>query len=371
MASVWSNQPFKAAYMAFLIMKILTMLPWLLARYSLAAFRPLPEWSLKACIFSEVWRQVFRYHAKTRYSGLAGVISDHQKAKERHSLARPAEAKYYSGALKPGAAKPMAVGGLWYPAPLFEGSPNLEDEKVVLYLPGGAFVIAFGQETRGQLVSGIMSQYLKATRTFYAQYRVSSDANTRFPAALQDMVTCYHYILSLGIRPQNVILSGDSAAGNLVIGFLRYLEATSELPLPGAAIVWSPWVDVTPQAANSYETNRNASTDFLINSILEWGVDAYFPQKQPNADQMAYISPLHHPFRTKVPLFINAGSAEGLFDTIKEFADQMAAVQGNKVKFHATELSPHDLIMAYEGFGLERQVEIAATDAYNFFRQAT
>lgn len=369
MAPIWSIQPFKAFYITFLLARTTAILPWLLVRYSLKSSRAFPEWTLRVCIVQQVVRQLLRYNTNTRDHDLASLEADHKKAKERFSLAKPAEASFYTGALDSGSVKPAAVGGLWYPAPLFEGSPNLEDEKIVLHFPGGAFVMAFGQEAHGRDVSSVMSQHLKATRTFFAQYRVSTDSSTRFPAALQDVVTFYHYILSLGVKPRNVLLSGDSAAGNLVIGLLRYLETSSKLPLPKAAMLWSPWVHITAQAGADFEAYRNFEHEFLISPLLQWGAEAYYPEGQPTAEELSYISPLHHPFRTEVPLFVNAGSAEAMFDTVEEFANQMKAVDGNQVRFHATEASPHNLIMSYTGLGFERQMETAAVDAFNFFEQ--
>ncbi|GAP90994.2 putative alpha beta hydrolase fold-3 domain-containing protein [Rosellinia necatrix] len=300
---------------------------------------------------------------------MSTVVADHRKAGERYSLVNPADPNLYSGILTPSVAKPAAVGGLWYPAPLSSESPNLDDEKVVLHFPGGAFVLAFGQDMYGRDVSRAMSRYLRATRTFFAQYRLATDDTTRFPAALQDLLTFYNYILSLGVKPQNIILSGDSAAGNLVIGLLRHLEGSPSLPLPGGAMVWSPWVNVTPQAGADYDASRNSEHDCLVAPLLQWGAEAYFPKHQPTAEELAYISPLHHPFQTRVPLLIHAGTTEALFGTVEEFARQMGDVDGNRVKFHATDFASHDIILAYSGLGLEHEVEKAIGSATSLFGQ--
>lgn len=292
------------------------------------------------------------------------VDSDHKKTKDRYALAEPTDADTYSGSLSPNVAQPAPVGGLWYPAPIPIGSSS--EEKVVLYFPGGGFVLAFGQEMYGKPVSKAMSKYL-GSRTFFAQYRLSTDDTTRFPAALQDLVTFYTYILSLGIKPGNVILSGDSAAGNLVIALLRYLEASPKLPLPRGAIVWSPWVHVTPHADAEYAVSRNAASDSLTAPFLQWGAMSYLPKHEPTPEELAYISPLHHPFRTRVPLIIQAGTGEGFYDTIKEFADEMVQIEDNPVKFLSTDFMSHNLIMAYDGLGLESEVESVLLEAVSFF----
>ncbi|KAI0179428.1 Alpha/Beta hydrolase protein [Hypoxylon sp. FL1284] len=213
-----------------------------------------------------------------------------------------------------------------------------------------------------------MIQHLKASRTFVAQYRVSTNDETRFPAALQDLVTFYHYALSLGLDPKNIILSGDSAGGNLVIALVRYLERlrSPQLPLPGGAMLWSPWVHVTASAGRDFTKCRNSTKDVLTPSILQWGADAYLPSRNLTADVLPFISPLHSPFRTSVPLFINAGGKEAFFDSVKDFAREMAEVDGNLVRFHATDLSPHNLMMSYKGLKMDHEMKAAAEDAYHF-----
>lgn len=240
----------------------------------------------------------------------------------------------------------------------------------MLHFPGGAFVLAYGQEEQGRLVSRVMNRHLGASRTLVAQYRLASGAApARFPAALQDLATVYRHVLSLGVAPRNVVLSGDSAAGNLVLGLVRYLEEATpdaSLPRPGGAIVWSPWVHVTPRAGADYAAVRNEQSDFLPASLLQWGVDAYFPPDHDDERVRPYLSPLHRPFRTRVPLFVHAGGAEGFFDGVRDFAGQMAGVAGNRVRFHGTDLAPHDLVLSYGGFGMGREVEAAARDARAF-----
>lgn len=370
MSTIWAKHPFKALYAVYITTETIALLPWLLLRYTPRAARPFPSWSVKMCVITAFLRQLLRYQGKTRSNAMSAVQADHKKNGDRFSLAQPGGADLYAGVLTPGATQPAAVGGLWYPSPLFPGSADIEDEKVVLHFPGGAFVMGFGQDENGQNISHAMSKYLNATRTFLAQYRVSVDDATRFPAALQDCVTFYHYILSLGVKPQNIVLSGDSAAGNLVIGLLRYLESSSsKLPLPGGAIVWSPWTHVTSQAAADLAGWRNEPYDILPGSLLQWGADAYMPGPKPSDEQLEYISPLHRPFKTSVPLFIHATAAEALFDVVEEFAGEMAEIESNRVKFHVTEQGPHDLIIGFAGFGLENEIGSAIEDALKLFEQ--
>ena len=339
-------------------------------RYSLPSTRPLPEWSLRMSVIRDLVLQLHEYNVATLSNDMASVQADHERFPDRFALAAPADLHLYTGVLRPDAAtQPAAVGGLWYPSPPPAGA-FADDEKIALHVPGGAFVLAFGQDMHGRDVAGAMARHLGVSRTFVAQYRLSSAGgeDTRFPAALQDILTVYRYVLSLGVRPQNVLLSGDSAGGNLALALLRHLEATEEplLPRPAGVLLWSPWVRVTASAGAEYAASRRAGTDSMLFSLLQWGAEAYLPGggQTPVADeQLPYISPLHHPFRTCVPLFIHAGGAEVFYDDVRAFAGQMAAVDGNRVRFAETAIAGHDLIMSYAGLGLEAELEVAMSDA--------
>ncbi|KAL7624097.1 hypothetical protein AAE478_005654 [Parahypoxylon ruwenzoriense] len=283
-------------------------------------------------------------------------------AGERFVLMEPPEARLFSGISSSETVEPTPVGGMWFPAP-----PQREAQRVVLHFPGGGFVLGWDPNDAGPGVADLVARRFGATNTMYVQYRLAS-SKTPFPAAFQDALTAYHYVLSLGISPNSIILSGDSAGGNLVLALLRYLEASHvEFPLPGGVMVWSPWVDVTPGAGQEYDRLSNAQGDLLVSSLLEWGVNAYRPLGDITPEVESYISPLHHPFRAKTPLFIQAGSGEAFYEPVKSFAEEMAGERDNRVRFHTSKLAPHDILSVYHILGLTAQAEAAVSDASEFF----
>lgn len=216
-----------------------------------------------------------------------------------------------------------------------------------------------------------MAGQMRAARTVWAQYRLARSPESRFPAALQDVVTFYHHVLSLGVDPSNVVLSGDSAGGNLVFALLRYLESTPTppLPLPGGAVIHSPWVHVTAHAGRDFEQSRNSRSDLIVGPLLQWGASSYLPPGEVLDDVAPYVSPLHHPFKLSTPLFVCAGEAEGFHDDIKCFADEMAAVEGNRVRFRAMRRAPHDLLLAHKLFGMMDQVKAVIKKACDFLER--
>lgn len=299
--------------------------------------------------------------------------NDPEEAKERFVQIEPPPTDFFSGVLAPtGPVKPAPVKGVWLPSPP-ENSAELKKEKVILHFPGGAFVVTFGHEFSGRPVTEIFTQHLKATRVLWSHYRLAESEETRFPGAVQDALTFYRFVLSLGYEPENIILSGDSAGGNVALAFLRYLEASKfpDLPPPGAVIVFSPWVSVTASAGADFEQCDHHKSDILNGSFLQWGADSYLPSGGlVPADMQPYISPIHHPFRTSVPVFIWAGAAEAFCSDIRAFAGEMVGTQGNKVRLHAQEKAPHDLLMNLNRFKLEEGFYAAMKQAYKFLNNA-
>lgn len=327
---------------------------------------------------SYMLRRLFQYCRITQSRHV--LDDDPAKAKDRLANIDPPAAPYFSGVLAPTAITPCPVKGVWLPEAL---SSISADEKVIIHFPGGAFVITFGHEGSGRLVSGVLNKHLKASKLLWAQYRLAADEETCFPAAVQDALTYYNYVVSLGINPKNIILSGDSAGGNVVLALLRYLESiqqsgdpdvngssrtnTPALPLPGGAIVFSPWVEVTPNVGEVYSAYRNATSDILDPRFLQWGAESYLGKIGSEGEAAPYTSPLNHPFKTSVPVYIHVGAAEAFCQSVTSFAGNMQGIEGNRVGFHATAKAPHDLLLTHPLFGMEGELCAVVNEAEKFF----
>lgn len=84
----------------------------------------------------------------------------------------------------------------------------------------------------------------------------------------------------------------------------------------------------------------------------------------------AYVSQIHHPFQTSVPLFVWAGAAEAFCADIGTFADEMSSIHGNKVHFIAQDKAAHDLLMNLSLFKLEEGFFAAMRQACKFINNA-
>lgn len=364
--TLWSYQPLKGVYFAWFF---ITSPPYLLSlsiSYLLVkSRRPVPQWSIRQCLGRAYLKSWFHAVSVTQHQdGTQLVVPG--KASERFVLIEPPPDDLFTGILAPGIINPSPVKAIWFPSPVQEGA-----QKVVLHFPGGAFVLPLATNEVGESVSGLMTRHMEAT-TFFAQYRHSQNADTRFPAAIQDLLTCYYHVLKLGVDPKRIILSGDSAGRNLVIALVRYLETCqTKLPLPYGAMAWSPAVNFTAEAGRDYNSYKNSPEDILRPSLCQWAADAYLPKRGADYENEArpFFSPLHHPFETKVPLFIHAGTKEAFYDGVKEFSEEMSRVQGNRIRFHQSELAPHDILLTHKLLNFTDEVESAIKDACDFFER--
>jgi acetyl esterase/lipase len=262
----------------------------------------------------------------------------------------------YTGPLTTNPAiKPSKVAAFWYESPPASG--QTPPPLVVLHFHAGAFVLG-GARTAMEAGWGpiALSRQLSCP-VLMPEYRLSnkSDRTTSFPAALQDAVSAYKYLLhTLNTPPRNIILSGDSAGGNLVVALLRYIAeyaAETHLPLPRAALLWSPWADLTTPAT-AVNAHRNAATDFVSGALRDWGVTSYTPDTWTSSHEYySYISPAGHEFRTSVPIFMQTSRQEILYDSHVALARGMQDV-GCTVEFVEVERGPHDVFLGAEMFGL-------------------
>jgi epsilon-lactone hydrolase len=132
------------------------------------------------------------------------------------------------------AVRPANAGGV--PSLLLGAG---EEEPTLLYLHGGGFVLgsAFGYRP----LAGALA-LAAGTGALVPEYRLAPEHP--FPAALDDAVRAYGWMLERGVPPEHVTLAGDSAGAGLVLSLLLTLKERG-LPLPGAAVMLCPAVDLT------------------------------------------------------------------------------------------------------------------------------
>jgi acetyl esterase/lipase len=130
-----------------------------------------------------------------------------------------------------------------------------EAQRVILYLPGGAYVIRMPNFHSG-MVSKLCGH--ANAKALMAYYRLAPEYP--FPACLDDSMLAYEWLLDQGIPADQIAIAGDSAGGGLTLSTLLSIR-DRELPLPGCAFMMSPLLDVSDHAPSRW---KNALSDSAL-----------------------------------------------------------------------------------------------------------
>jgi len=182
-------------------------------------------------------------------------------------------------------------------------TPEAEPSRAVLFLHGGGYVSGSLDSHRHMIgQAGREAQ----TGTLSLAYRLAPEHP--FPAALEDVIAGYHFLLSQGFDPRRIAVAGESAGGGLAIAMLVSLRDRG-VPLPACTWCSSPWVDL--EAIGGSMTAK-ASVDPLIQKayLMELAA-AYLKGVDP---RMPLASPLYADLHGLPPMLIQVGSAETLLD---------------------------------------------------------
>lgn len=196
-------------------------------------------------------------------------------------------------------------------------TPTSRTDAALLYLHGGGYVIGSARSHRhlaGAIAAGAGMACL------FPDYRLAPEHP--FPAAVDDAVSAYEWLLERGVEAPRVVIAGDSAGGGLVVATLLALRQRG-LVLPAAGVCISPWVDLTCSGA-SYETKAARDPIVKRQGVLQMaqhylgGADAKTP----------LASPLFADLSGLPPLLIHVGSDEVLLDDATQLAERMRAAGG-------------------------------------------
>jgi epsilon-lactone hydrolase len=181
--------------------------------------------------------------------------------------------------------------------------PGIRTDAAVLYLHGGGYVIGSPRSHR-HLAAAIARA--AGTAALLLDYRLAPEHP--FPAALEDAVAAYEWLLARGIAPERIVVAGDSAGGGLTVATLLALR-DRQLPRPGAGVCISPWVDLTCSGA-TYVT-KAAVDPIVARESVTMMAQAYAGAGDPKG---SLLSPLYADLRGLPPLLVQVGSDEVLLD---------------------------------------------------------
>jgi len=205
-------------------------------------------------------------------------------------------------------SEPVSVSGVkaeWVSA--LDADPG----RAILYLHGGGYVI--GSINTHRSMAGRFSRAAKA-RVLLIDYRLAPE--NPHPAAVDDALAAYRWMLQQGLKPSRIAVAGDSAGGGLTVATLVAIR-DAKLPLPAAGVPLSPWVDL--EGIGESITSK-AAADPIVQKAGLLNMAAAYLNGQNSRTPLA--APLYADLSGLPPLLIQVGTAEILLDDASRLAER-------------------------------------------------
>lgn len=206
---------------------------------------------------------------------------------------------------------PVDAGGV---AAEWSTAPEADHGRVLLYLHGGGYCSGSIASHRGLAAAAGRAA---GARTLSVGYRLAPEHP--FPAALEDALAAYRFLLAGGVAPGRIAVAGDSAGGGLSLALALGLREAGE-PLPACLWLISPWVDLA-FTGRTLET-KSAVDPILSRPYLEWLAEKYLADANPKGP---LVSPLYADLAGLPPTLIQVGAAETLLDDAVRLACRAGA----------------------------------------------
>lgn len=203
------------------------------------------------------------------------------------------------------------VAAEWVAAPVAEAGLR------ILYLHGGGYVIG-----SASLYRNLTWRLARAAgaRLLALDYRLAPEHP--FPAAVDDAMAAYEWLLTGDADPRRLVVIGDSAGGGLAFALLMRCRDEGRLSLPAAVVALSPWTDL---ALTGGSLTRNAVADpFLDANGIPPIAECYLAGADP---RHPYASPLYGDPTGLPPALIQVGGDEVLRDDATRMADRLRAAR--------------------------------------------
>jgi monoterpene epsilon-lactone hydrolase len=183
-----------------------------------------------------------------------------------------------------------------------------DKERVILYAIGGGYVSGSCNDHRAMVAKIVKGSGIS---TLLLQHRLAPEHP--YPAALEDMLAGYGWLLEQGTSPENIMIVGESAGGGLALATLLALRDKG-LPLPAGAVALSPWTDL----ALTGESRRTKAKVCLSPMGMAEVCTKYYVGDHDPYDP--WVSPLYGDLHDLPPLLIYVGEYETLLDDSTRFA---------------------------------------------------
>lgn len=199
--------------------------------------------------------------------------------------------------------------------------PNAAQDRVFLYLHGGAYIMG-SCNTHRSLAAKLSRS--TAARVLVPEYRLAPE--NPFPAAMEDALLCYRWLISSGYKPEQIIIGGDSAGGGLTMSTLLSLKEAGDA-LPALVVLLSPWTDLTG-TGESMETRAEADP-WLSPEAARATPVLYIRDMDPRSP---IVSSIYADLTGLPPMIVHVGNDEILLSDAARLVDR-ARESGVEVTF--------------------------------------
>jgi monoterpene epsilon-lactone hydrolase len=253
---------------------------------------------------SHFFRLIVKYFVGTKFKRVGTSLAEWRKLDELFTK----DQKLPTGT----EIEPVVVNGItaeWVRA------PAAQTDNVVLYLHGGGFMIcsaATHRELAARLSAAARARFL------VIDYRLAPEHP--FPAAMQDALSAYHWLLDQGYTEKQLVIGGDSAGGGLALQTLLVLRGEGD-PLPAGAFFMSPVTDMVRFDGESYSTR--ADLDIMLSlEMSKFGMAHYVGD---NDSETPLLSPVNMDLSGLPPLCVHVGDHEVLLGDSIRLAERARA----------------------------------------------
>ena len=209
-------------------------------------------------------------------------------------------------------------------------APGADAGRVLLFLHGGGYELG-SLRSDGELAARLGRA--SGMRVLFPEYRLAPEHP--FPAAIDDVLAAWHWLRTDQDLPaRSITVAGDSAGGGLAVALLVATRDAGE-PLPAAAALMSPTVDLTSSGASM--TERVDQDPISTPALLRQFAADYLAGADPRT---ALASPLFASLSGLPPLLVQVGTADLLFSDSERLATK-AAEAGVDVTLEIGEGLPH------------------------------
>ncbi|MHA7871513.1 MAG: alpha/beta hydrolase [Hyphococcus sp.] len=202
-----------------------------------------------------------------------------------------------------------AVTGEWH-----RSVAATRSAPTILYFHGGGYY--YGSPKSHRRVTFALAQDADA-HVFSQDYRLAPAHP--FPAAVEDAIAGYRWLLDHGAEPETVIVSGDSAGGGLSLALLLSCRE-QRLAMPAGAVLYSPWTDLAVTGAS---VDGNEKTDAMFKPVhIREGAKHYLGDADPKTP---LASPLYADLAGLPPILTFVSDDESLFDDSTRLHQRLTA----------------------------------------------